>query len=390
MRAQGEGTVIKRSRKRKDGTTVIRWVAIVTAPDGSRPSVWCETRAAAEKARQELVRLHHAGRLDATRLTLGDYLQRWVSDVDLAPATMKQHRNAITNHLVPRMGKVRLASLTPADVDAYLTRTDLHPQTLRHHRATLRRALADAVRDGLVTRNVAALSRPPRMRRTERTYLDAAAAMRLIEGTRGERIHAPLTVALATGLRQAELLALTWRDIDWNGPSLTVRHTLHRIPNAPKGVYPWVRRDTKTDKSRRTVTLVPFAVDALREQQAQQAADRGGVVSLDALVFTTPGGHPVHGPNLLPPLHAAQARLGLPLVTWHDLRHATATIMLAAGVPLPVISRMLGHSTMRVTADLYAHVVPELERDAADRLQEALAAASGVRSVVQLHREDAS
>jgi integrase len=390
MRAHGEGTVIKRSRKRKDGTTVIRWVAIVTAPDGSRPSVWCETRAEAEKARQELVRLHHAGRLDVTRLTLGDFLQRWASSVDLAPATMKQHRNAITNHLVPRLGKVRLSALTPSDVDAYLSRTDLHPQTLRHHRATLRRALADAIRDGLVTRNVAALSRPPRMRKVERTYLDAADAMRLIEGTAGERVHAPLTVALTTGLRQAELLALTWRDIDWTAPSLTVRHTLHRIPNAPEGVYPWVRRDTKTDKSRRTVTLVPMAVDALREQQAQQAADRGGVVSLDALVFTTPAGHPIHGPNLLPPLHRAQARLGLPLVSWHDLRHATATMLLGAGVPLPVISRMLGHSTLRVTADLYAHVVPELERDAADRLQAALTGASGVRSVVQPIRGEAS
>lgn len=384
MRGHGEGTILTRKRRRKDGTVATRYVVVASNVDGSKVSRWFTSRKDAEDERKRLSDLRAVGRLDAAKLTLGAYLRRWASSLDLAPATMKQHRMIITHHLVPKLGDVLLGRLQPADVDRYLTRTDLHPQTLRHHRATLRRALADAHRDGLVTRNAAALSRAPRLRTVERTYLDAAQASALMAAAKGTRLYAPVTVALCTGLRQAEMLALTWADIDWKARTAQVRHTLHRIPNAPEGVYPWERLAPKTDKSRRTVDLVPLAIEALRQRQREQAADRGGLVPLDALVFTTPSGHPIHGPNLLPPLRAALKAAGLPEeVTWHDMRHATASILLGAGVPLPVISRMLGHSTIRVTADLYAHVVPELQKDAADRLQGALTKASGVQTGVR-------
>lgn len=390
MRGHGEGTILTRKRKRKDGTVAVRYVVVASNPDGSKVSRWFETRKAAEDERKRLAELRSVGRLDAAKLTLGAYLRRWASDMDLAPATMKQHRNIIDNHLVPRLGDVIIGRLQPSDVDAYLSRTDLHPQTLRHHRATLRRVLADAQRDGLVTRNAAALSRPPRLRTVERTHLDATQARALMDAAKGERVQAAIVVAICTGLRQAEMLALTWGDIDWKARAVHVRHTLHRIPNAPADVYPWTRESPKTDKSRRTVDLVPLAVDALRARQREQAKDRGGVVPLDALVFTTSTGHPIHGPNLLPPLRKALAKAGLPAeVTWHDLRHSTASILLAAGVPLPVISRMLGHSTIRITADLYAHMSPELQKDAANRLQGALSATSGVRSGVRRKRRNA-
>lgn len=369
-RAHGEGTVIKRTRRRKDGTKVTKWVAIVTAPDGTRPSLWRDTREEADAARLELLRLHGLGRLDASRLTLGSFLERWVADLDLAPETVRKHEMIVRVHLVPRMGRIRLATLSPSDVNRYLTRSDLHPQTLRHHRATLRRALADALRDGLVTRNAAALSRPPRLQTAERQWLDAAQAARLMEATKGMRIHAPVVLALTTGLRQAELLGLAWSDVDLRGRYLTVRHTLQRVDGE------WVLMPPKTDKSRRTVDLVPLAIDTLVEHRRAQDQLRGAR-AIDGLVFTTDSGLPIHGPNLLPPLRAALKAAGLPVtVSWHDLRHSTASILLAAGVPIQVISRILGHSTTRVTSDLYAHVVPELKRDAAARLQEALTGGS--------------
>lgn len=368
-RSHGEGTVIKRTRRRKDGTRVTSWVAVVTAPDGSRPSAWRDTPEEAEAARLELLRLHGIGRLDATRLTLGDFLLRWADGLDMAPETVRKHRIIVKVHLVPALGRIRLAALSPSDVNRYLARTQLHPQTLRHHRATLRRALADALRDGLVTRNVAALSRAPRLSTPERSWLDADQARRLMDATKGTRIHAPVVLALCTGMRQAELLGLAWSDIDMKGGYLTVRHTLHRVDGQ------WVRLAPKTVKSRRTVDLVPLALDTLREHRRAQDALRGAS-AIDGLVFTTERGYPIHGPNLLPPLRAALKAAGLPLtVTWHDLRHSTASILLAAGVPIEVISRILGHSTTRVTADLYAHVVPELKRDAAAKLQDALGGA---------------
>lgn len=232
-------------------------------------------------------------------------------------------------------------------------------------RGTLRRALQDAVRDGLLNRNVAALAEPPPMHKAERTYLTTAQVRHLIEGARDERLWPLWVVIVTTGLRVSEALGLAWSDV---GPdSVTVRHQLARQDGE------WVRREPKTRRSRRSVALIPIAVEAMAEQRRRQDEERGEYPQpIDGLVFTTPTGAPIHATNLLPELRRTLAELGLPKVTVHDLRHSAASMMLTAGVPLPVIADVLGHSTMRVTADLYAHVGVELRRDAADRLAEAL------------------
>jgi integrase len=285
----------------------------------------------------------------------------------LAPATLRQHEMIVRVHLEPSLGHRYLTQLTPSDVDAYLDALTLDPQTKRHHRSTLRRALADALRDGLVTRNVAALSRPPRMHKAERTYLTAGQVRRVIEGARDEP-YWPLWVLIATtGLRVSEALGLAWSDVDLTAETLTVRYQLARLDGA------WVRTRPKTRKSRRTIPLTAEAVAALREQRTRQDAAMGDHPRpIEGLVFTTDTGHPIHSTNVLPSWYRTLARLRLPRVTIHDLRHSAASILLAAGVPLPVIADMLGHSTMRVTADLYAHVGQGLRREAADAMHEAL------------------
>jgi integrase len=359
VRGHNEGSLYRRSR---DG----RWVAAVTFPDGVRRTALGRSRAEAGRRLAELIRLRDLNAGDPRKIRLGDYLARWVSELtQLAPATIRQHEMIVRVHLIPALGRRKLAELSPSDVDRYLDRTDLDPQTRRHHRSTLRRALADAVRDGLVNRNVAALARPPQLDRKERRYLTAAEVRRVMAEARDERLW-PLWVVLAnTGLRVSEALGLAWSDIE--DGRLTVRYQLARIGGE------WVRRQPKTRRSRRSVDLTPQAIDALAEQRRRQDAERGDYPQpIDGLVFTTETGKPIHSTNVLPSWYATLARLGLPRVTIHDLRHSTATILLAAGVPLPVIADILGHSTVRVTAALYAHVIPELRRDATDRLAEAL------------------
>jgi integrase len=232
------------------------------------------------------------------------------------------------------------------------------------------------------------------MSKKERTVLTGPQVRTLIEGTKDDRLHALWVLAATTGMREAEMLALTWQDIDMGGdadrpdaaragmstrafegsspsatqPFVRVHSTLHRIDGA------WVLRDPKTEKSKRTIPLASVTVQALKAHRTRQLEEqaRKGAMGREGMVFTTERGQPIHGPNLSKVLYAHLDRLGLPRVTVHDLRHSAATVLYAAGVPLPVISDILGHSTIRVTSDLYRHRVPELAKDAAERMQEAV------------------
>lgn len=383
VRSHNEGSLFLRA-------DTLRWTAQVTMRDGSRPTAGCRhtdhkagSRRPCAESREllaELKELRDRGApANARNATLGRYLETWLADVrgSLAPATWRKHESIVRTGLTPALGAIRLSDLSVGDARRYLAQGTLGAQTLRHHRATLRRALADAVRDGLIPRNVAALAEPPRMTARRRQYLDGEQARRLIDGTRDDRYHALWTLALTTGMREAEMLGLRWSEVDLPGATVHVSRTLHRTkPGDPD--YdprdPWTLRPPKTDKSRRTIPLTAVATDALQAHRLRQSEERlaAGKGGKEGLVFTTPAGQPIHGSNLLPVLYGHLERLGLPRVTIHDLRHSAASVLLAQGVPLAVIAAILGHSTIRVTADLYAHVVPALSRDAADRMQGAV------------------
>ncbi len=422
VRGHNEGSLFRRATG--------QYVAVVTMRDGRRVSRWAKDRDAAKVNLAELLRLRDAGAPTTARIRVGDYLERWVSDDHgWAPATARKHEIAVRVHIVPSLGGLRLRELQVRDIERFLAGRS-RTRTVLHLRATLRRALADAERDGLVDRNVAGMARPPAVRDRERTILDAAQARSLLETTRTTRYGPLWTILVTTGLRISEALGLAWSDVDLGGndetvgsgnradPGVLVGRPVPRSRGAlredgragrdglvdrvhrparlgepdhgfPVHVRPgggaaitvrlalsreageWVRRPPKTAKGRRTIPLTALGVEALRAQREQQRADRG-MASVDGLVFTTPTGHPHHATNLLPRLRADLAAAGLPKVGLHDLRHSAATLLYSMGVPLEVIADQLGHSTVRVTQDLYRHRVPELQRAAADRMQEAL------------------
>lgn len=379
VRARNEGSLFPVWLERPDGTKYRIYRAVVTFPDGRRRSRSDPSKKVAAEHLTELKRQRDAEVADPTRLRVGPYLAKWAADLtDLAPATIEQHRMIVTRHLIPALGGRRLVALNASDVDDYLatarnrrTGKPLDPQTKRHHRATLRRALAAAIRDGLLSRNAAALSTAPRMDKAERTYLTTAQVRRVIEDGRDEAFWPLWVLILTTGLRVSEALGLGWADVDLAGGTLTVKRQLVRRGGA------WDVDLPKTRKSRRTILLTPVAVEALAEQKRRQDADRAAygeadTVPIKAAVFTMPDGGLVYAENLRKPRQRMLRRLGLPLVTTHDMRHSAASMMLTAGVPLPVIADILGHSSIRVTADLYAHIGTDLRRDAADRLAEAL------------------
>lgn len=353
-----------------------KWAAQLTMGDGKRATATCHHehptrgRGPCQEARDllaDLERLRESqAPANARTLALGKFLLGWLDDVKptLAYSTWRKHESICRVHLIPELGHIRLPDLSVSHVRAYLRRTSGDPQSLRHHRGTLRRAISDAMRAGYVTRNVAALAEPPKLPHRERPILNAEQARALIEGTRDDRYHALYVLAVTTGMRSAELLGLTWEDIDLSGSSVTVDHTLVRVGKE------WRLGAPKTDKSRRVIPLTPVALSALIAHRTRQLAE--APAGHRGLVFTTPTGKPVWGSNLLPLLRAHLLRLKLPKVGIHDLRHSAATVLFANGVPIEVISDILGHATTRITADLYRHRVEALSVDAAKRMQEAV------------------
>ena len=429
--AYGDGTLYRRP----DG----RFVATIRLRDGRRPSRLCPHRhdPGAEPCREvrRLLRdLNHAKDDGAPlhRQSVGAYLRRWLDDVrpTVAPKTWRGYEQHCRLHLIPALGHHRLSDLSVSDVRAYLRADRGDAQTVRHRRATLRRALADALRDGLVTRNVAALAEPPKLPHRERPVLTAEQVRTLIEGTKDDRLHALWVLLATTGLRSAEALGLTWEDIDLGdkdvrrrqgsaagedqgsddrggraGPIpderghsgtavrtavIHVNHTLHRLDGE------WRRGEPKTEKSRRTIILPPVTAEALRRHQKRQleewlAAGRPGMVrevngkpTVPGLVFVTApgrrskadpegkGGMPLHGPNLAHLLRRHLVRLGLPIVNPHDLRHSVATILYDVGMQDAAIADLLGHTSTRLLNDRYRHRLLGKTAEAAAKMQSAV------------------
>jgi integrase len=227
----------------------------------------------------------------------------------------------------------------------------------------------------MTPRNVARLVTPPRVERAEVRPLTPEQARAFLECCDRHQ-HQPLFVlAMATGLRQSELLGLSWPDVDLGAAAITVRAGLHRHDRG------YIRTEPKTAASRRRLDLPAQAVAALHARLAQQKTDRlrvgpSWIGNPWDLVFTTEFGEPLSGFGVTRAFKRLLHEAGLPDQRFHDLRHGTATYLLVQGVPLKVVQTMLGHSTIHVTADTYAHVLPSLARDAADKVGELLWGAS--------------
>lgn len=375
-RAAGEGSVYRRSG---DGL----WVGSVQVDyrDGKRVRryLYAKSRQKLRAKLDEARRAHEAGLpIPSEQLTVAAFLADWLRAVQpaLRPRTFESYSAHVRLYISPELGRLPLARLSPVHVQRMLAKLQergLSAQTVVHVRATLRRSLRDASRWGLVHRNVAALTDPPRVARQELRPLTPEQVRALLDHVRGDEDRAaPLyTVLVATGLRLGEALGLAWEDVDLEARTLTVRHALQRVGGRAVLVEP------KTDRSRRTVGLPPVAVAALREHRKRQLQERLLAGSRWRgeewpLVFLTTIGTPVHGPDVTRGFQAKLAAAGLPRVTLHSLRHSAATFLLAQGVSPRVVMEMLGHSTIQTTMTIYSHVIDGLRRDAADRMEEVL------------------
>lgn len=371
-RANGEGSVYRRS----DG----RWVGQVTLSDGTRKFYYAKTRQDVSRKVTEALRALDQGLPIGygARLTVAAYLDDWLERVKptIRPRTWQRYKELLA-HVTPTLGKVSVTRLQPQQLErlyAALLAEGLSSTTVHHLSTVLHHALGDGMRKGVLARNVCELADAPKMRRHHIQALTPEQAIALLKAAQGDRNEVLYTLALLTGMRQGEILALHWDDLDLDSatPSLQVRGSLQRTRES--GL---IIGEPKTDHSRRRVELAPMAVEALKRHKARQAAERlalGPAWDDSGLVFTNTIGRPIEARNLLRSYYALLKSADLPRIRFHDLRHSTASLLLALGVHPKIVSSLLGHSAIGITMDTYSHATPGLQRDAVLALERLLAA----------------
>lgn len=370
-RGAREGSIYRRA----DGY----WVGAVSLGGAKRKVVYGKTRGeVAEKMKALLASQQKGVTLrPSDRLTVGTYLTKWVDGVPatVRPSTFAGYRSVLRTHLLPRLGRVALSKLSPADLSgAYsaMLAEGRAPRTVRHAHVVLSRALREAEIAGLVSRNVARLTRPPRVSATEMRTLTSEQARTLLRTAEGDRLHALYAVALASGARQGELFGLRWTDVDLERGTIRIARTLSR------GVSEWAFTEPKTATSRRTVSVGTAATDALRAHKRRQAAERlrmGEAWQDMGLVFTTEIGTPLSPQNVMRrSFYPLLLRAGVPRVRFHDLRHSAATLLLEAGAHPRVVAERLGHSDPGLTLRVYAHATATMQREATAAMDRVLGA----------------
>ncbi len=264
------------------------------------------------------------------------------------------------------LGKLLLTKLTAQQIQAFYAQklAECQSSTSVHHmHSTLHRVLNKALRLGLVHRNVADLAESPPLKRPMYTTFTPDESRRFLDAIEGDRLEALYVLAITTGMRRGELLALRWRDVDFEQGALHINATLAYVQGSP------VFTEPKTDYSRRQVALTVLALDALQAHKARQDEERAACPEWDAsfnLIFPNTIGKPMNPSNLVNrEFSPLLKRVELPHIRFHDLRHTAATLMLKAGVPAKVVSEMLGHSHVSITLGVYSHVTPDMQQDAA-------------------------
>lgn len=341
------------------------------------------TKRDAQRRLTELLKeLQDGAYVEPSSETLGAYLARWLRDYakpSLRQTTYESYESVARIHIVPAIGHLRLDRLKPTHLQQlYASRLaggradgregGLSPRTVRYMHAIIREALKHAVKWGLLARNVADAVDPPRMARQELQAWSPADAQRFLAATQDDRLYPLYLMAITTGMRRGELLGLRWQDVDLDAGTLTIRHTLVHT-NA--GL---VSQEPKTDRSRRSMPIPQAAVEALRRHRITQGQERwfaGDAYRQTDLVFTNPAGGPIEPRNLSRQFAARIRRAGVPRIRLHDLRHTHATGLLARGVHPKIVAERLGHSQIRVTMDTYSHVLPTMQREAADQAEAA-------------------
>ena len=310
------------------------------------------------------------------RLTVAEHLHNWLEGyvkTNCAQRTLDSHQSIIETHLIPALGQVQLKHLHPQAIQAYYGQAceRLSPRSVHYHHRVLSQSLKYAVRQGYLGRNPCELVDPPSWKGKAMRTLTPSEVEVLFENAQDNYYYPVIYTAVSTGLRQAELLGLRWRDIDLDMLSISVSQVLYKR----RGICQF--KEPKTSHSRRRVAMTPKLALFLRGYKAEREwlyQQLGKPLTLDDLVFTSVAGKPID-PGVVSHTFARIAKqAGLNGVRFHDLRHTFASLMLLRGAKPKVISEALGHSSVAFTMDCYSHIIGGMQEDAMALLDEVLPA----------------
>src|SRR4051794_1059040 len=369
-RGNGEGSIFKR----EEG----RWCAAISAGwrNGKvlRKYIYGQTK---DEVRQKLTKAKRDQDMGLPiameRQKLSDYLHNWLENsakASIRPKTYISYEQLIRVHINPALGSMYLEKLAPQHIQQFMNdklAEGLSTRTVQYLHAVLRRAIVQALKWGLVGRNVATLVDAPRVEHKVLRPFTPEEAQQFLGAIKGDRLEALYSVALSLGLRQGEALGLRWDDVDLENGTLSVRYALQRVKGKLELVEP------KTQKSRRTIALPAMAIGALtkhkmvQDTERQWAADRWQATGH---VFTSTIGTPLDDCNVTHQLHRILKTAGLPRLRFHGVRHTCATLLIAQGVHPRYVMGILGHSQIALTMNTYGHVFLSIQREAASKMDE--------------------
>jgi len=351
------------------------------AATGRRKRRWHSFAGTKREAQTECARLiselSGGTYLEPNKTTVAQFLDRWLNDIKfkVAPRTHERYAEIVRKNLVPALGAVLLTKLQPMQIsNAYAMalsngrrdrRGGLSPSTVRYMHVILKAAMRQAVRWQMLARNPVDAVDPPKIERSAMTTYDLAQTADLIDATRGTRMTATVMLAVLCGLRRGEIAALRWRNVNLGAAQLAVTESAEQTRAGVRYKQPKSGRG-------RTVALSARVVSELRTHRVQQAEELlklGVPLTDDTFVIAQADGSPLQPRTITHQWHLLLAKhKALPPIRFHDLRHAHATHMLSSGVHPKIASERLGHSKVGITMDLYSHVMPGMQEDAAARV----------------------
>ena len=325
----------------------------------------------------EINRGEHVAR---SNMTVREYMQHWLeSPVGINPKTAERYRQLAEQQIYPHIGQIDLQKLSEDDLQTWhgvlLSRggkngRPLSPMTVRHAHRLLHTALARAFIGKKVLRNVASIARAPKVPVKEVAILQPDQVGELLDGIKGHWLHAPVVVALGTGLRRGEILALRWQDVDIDAGLLRVERSLGE---AGDDLY---FKAPKSQAGRRSLSLAPFVIQVLRQHRSEVLKQRiklgMGKLPGAALVFSNIEGTPIRPDKLSRDWANIVRARKLPRVSFHALRHTNVSMLVDGGLDVYQVSRRIGHSSASLTLKTYTHLFRSKETEAAEAIEAAL------------------
>lgn len=365
---RGFGSVYKRG---SDGRYVAKYKAEGTK--SGYKELYAKTESEAYDKLEKAWLEHKQGILaTGPQQKLETFLNQWLEEVHKSTiriGTYKRYRTILTRHLIPNLGHIQMQKLTAQQVQttyAKMLKNQLKPKTIKTIHAVLHKALDQAIRWRLLSRNVCNEVSLPRAAKFEIQPLTGEQARQLLKTAKGHRFEAFLTLALVTGMRRGEILALRWADIDFGTKTLFIRRSVNYVTG-----YGFVESEPKTAAGNRAIPLPQMVVDLLpqhRLYQLEMRSQAGPRWQEHDLVFSNMYGGFFSISQLYKQFRMILKDAGFSNMRFHDLRHSAATILLIMGIHPKVVQERLGHSQIGMTMDIYSHVLPAMQKEATDKL----------------------